>query len=158
MKQENLDQENLDQENLDQENLDQKNTRSISLEKKVIMYSPLTLAYMGDSVLDLMIKKHFVSRGQMQVQKYHKQVTRVVSAVNQAAFIDWYEDKLTETEEEVYHRGRNASVHTKAKNATMGEYKKATGLEAILGYLYLSEQGDRLCEIVDQLLTFSTGK
>jgi len=148
----------LNQESLNKESLNKESLNKESLEKKAVMYSPLTLAYMGDSVLDLMIKKHFVSQAQMQVQKYHKQVTQVVSAVNQSAFIDWYEEYLTETEEEVYHRGRNASVHTKAKNATMGEYKKATGLEAILGYLYLSEQEERLEEIVEQLLLFSTEK
>ena len=150
-----LNQESLNKESLNKESLNKESLNKESLEKKAVMYSPLTLAYMGDSVLDLMIKKHFVSQAQMQVQKYHKQVTHVVSAVNQAAFIDRFEENLTETEEEVYHRGRNASVHTKAKNATMGEYKKATGLEAILGYLYLSGQEERLGEIVEKLLEFS---
>ena len=116
------------------------------------MYSPLTLAYLGDSVLDLWVKEHFVRKANQQVQKYHKEVTGVVSAVSQAAFMDSIEESLTEEETAVYHRGRNASVHSKAKNATMAEYKKATGFEALLGYLYLSGQVERLEELICQLL------
>ena len=119
------------------------------------MYSPLTLAYLGDSVLDLMVKEHFVRKANQQVQKYHKEVTSVVSAVHQAEFIESIEADLTEEETGIYHRGRNASVHTKAKNASMAEYKKATGLEAVLGYLYLKEERSRLNEIVKRLLAFS---
>ena len=116
------------------------------------MYSPLTLAYLGDSVLELWVKEHFVRKANQQVQKYHKEVTGVVSAVSQAAFLVSIEESLTEEETAVYHRGRNASVHSKAKNATMAEYKKATGFEALLGYLYLSGQVERLEELICQLL------
>ena len=116
------------------------------------MYSPLTLAYLGDSVLDLRVKEHFVRKANQQVQKYHKEVTAVVSAVSQAAFMDSVEETLSEEETAVYHRGRNASVHSKAKNATMAEYKKATGFETLLGYLYLSGQEERLEELIRQLL------
>ncbi len=123
-----------------------------SIEKKAAMYSPLTLAYLGDSVLDLMVKEHFVRKVNQQVQKYHKEVTSVVSAVNQAEFIDGIEDQLSEEEAAVYHRGRNASVHTKARNASMAEYKKATGLEALLGYLYLTGKQERLEELVHAML------
>ena len=118
-------------------------------------YSPLSLAYIGDSVLDLYVKKHFVLQANMQVQKYHRLVTAVVSAVNQAAFMDAYVPGLSEEEQGVYHRGRNASVHTKAKNATMAEYKKATGLEALLGYLYLSGKEERLTELMSELILFT---
>ena len=120
--------------------------------KQAAMYSPLTLAYLGDSVLDLMVKEHFVRKANQQVQKYHKEVTSVVSAVHQAEFIESIEVDLTEEEIGIYHRGRNASVHTKAKNASMAEYKKATGLEALLGYLYLSGQTERLQELVCAML------
>ena len=118
-------------------------------------YSPLTLAYIGDSVLDILVKSYFVSLSNKQVQKYHREVSGVVSAVNQSAFIDGYEEKLSEEEQEVYRRGRNATVHTKAKNATMAEYKKATGLEAVLGFLYLKEEYGRVSELVKELLHFS---
>ncbi len=122
--------------------------------EKPELYSPLTLAYIGDSVLDLYVKRHFVMQANKAVQKYHKEVTAVVSAIHQAAFIDAYLPKLTGQEEAVFHRGRNASVHTKAKNATMAEYKKATGLEAVLGFLYLSGEKDRLEEVMDCLIHY----
>lgn len=118
------------------------------------MYSPLALAYIGDSIYDLMVKKHFVIKSNMQPEKYHKVVTSVVSANAQSAFIDSYMDKLTEKEQAVYKRGRNSSPHTKAKNASLENYLKATGFEAVLGYLYLSEQEDRLKEIIDESINF----
>lgn len=118
------------------------------------MYSPLALAYIGDSIYDLMVKKHFVIKSNMQPEKYHKVVTSIVSANAQSAFIDAYMDKLTEKEQAVYKRGRNSSPHTKAKNASLENYLKATGFEAVLGYLYLSEQEDRLKEIIDESINF----
>lgn len=119
------------------------------------MYSPLALAYIGDSIYDLMVKKHFVIKSNMQPEKYHKVVTSIVSANAQSAFIDSYMDKLTEKEQAVYKRGRNSSPHTKAKNASLENYLKATGFEAVLGYLYLSEQEDRLKEIIDESINLS---
>lgn len=118
------------------------------------MYSPLALAYIGDSIYDLIVKKHFVIKSNMQPEKYHKVVTSIVSANAQSAFIDSYMDKLTEKEQAVYKRGRNSSPHTKAKNASLENYLKATGFEAVLGYLYLSEQEDRLKEIIDESINF----
>jgi len=123
-------------------------------ESLVKMYSPLALAYIGDSIYDLMVKKHFVMKSNMQPEKYHKVVTSIVSANAQSAFIDSYMDKLTEKEQAVYKRGRNSSPHTKAKNASLENYLKATGFEAVLGYLYLSEQEDRLKDIIDESINF----
>lgn len=123
-------------------------------ESLVKMYSPLALAYIGDSIYDLMVKKHFVIKSNMQPEKYHKVVISIVSANAQSAFIDSYMDKLTEKEQAVYKRGRNSSPHTKAKNASLENYLKATGFEAVLGYLYLSEQEDRLKEIIDESINF----
>lgn len=115
-------------------------------------YSPLALAYIGDSVLDLMVKNYFVTASNMQPYKYHKQVTNIVKAVNQAAFIDIHIEDLTGEELDIYKRGRNTSTHSKAKNATQAEYKKATGLEAVFGYLYMSGQNDRLNTLVDMMI------
>lgn len=115
-------------------------------------YSPLALAYIGDSILDLMVKNYFVTASNMQPYKYHKQVTNIVKAVNQAAFMDKHIEELTEEELDIYKRGRNTSTHSKAKNATQAEYKKATGLEAVLGYLYMSGQNDRLKTLVDIMI------
>ena len=99
-------------------------------------YSPLTLAYIGDSVYDLLIRTESVCRANMQTNKYHKSVSKIVCAKAQADMIEALLNDLTEEEAEVYRRGRNATVYTKAKNATHGEYHKATGFEAVLG-LYL---------------------
>ena len=113
-------------------------------------YSPLALAYIGDSVYDLMVKTHFVSQSNMQPEKYHKKVTSIVSAPSQAEFIQSIMDDLTEEELAVYKRARNSSPHTKAKNATLSDYLVATGFEAVVGYLYLTGQNERLEEIVER--------
>lgn len=115
-------------------------------------YSPLSLAYIGDSVLDLMVKSYFVMHVNKQTYKYHKDVSNIVKAVNQAAFIECIVDELAEDELEIYKRGRNATTHSKAKNATMGEYRKATGLEALYGYMYLKGDIDRLQMFVGRMI------
>ncbi len=112
-------------------------------------YSPLALAYIGDSVFDLLIKNHFVFRSNMQPEKYHRRVTQIVSANFQSKFIEGYKDRLTEEELAVYKRARNSSPHTKAKNASLTDYLKATGFEAVIGYLYMSGQDERIKEIID---------
>ncbi|MCR5227266.1 MAG: ribonuclease III [Eubacterium sp.] len=118
------------------------------------MYSPLALAYIGDSIYDLMVKEHFVKQSNMQPEKYHKIVTSIVSANAQSAFIDSFLEQLNETELGIYRRGRNSSPHTKAKNASLENYLKATGFEAVLGFLYLSEKKERLTEIVNLSIEF----
>ena len=125
-------------------------------ESVVKMYSPLALAYIGDSIYDLMVKEHFVMQSNMQPEKYHKKVTSIVSANAQSAFVDYYMERLNETELGVYRRGRNSSPHTKAKNASLENYLKATGFEAVLGYLYLSEQTARLNDIVTESIEYVT--
>lgn len=91
----------------------------------------------------------------MQAEKYHKKVTKIVCAVNQAHFIDTYKEDLSEEELDVFRRGRNASSHSKAKHASLSEYKKATGFEAIIGYLYLKGDNGRLKEIIKQVLSLA---
>lgn len=115
-------------------------------------YSPLALAYMGDSILDLLVKKYFVTHSNMQPHKYHVEVSKIVKAVNQADYIDRVMEELSEDELDVYKRGRNTNTHSKAKNATMGQYRKATGLEALYGYLYLKGDMDRLQYFVDGMI------
>ena len=115
-------------------------------------YSPLALAYMGDRILDLLVKKYFVTHSNMQPHKYHVEVSKIVKAVNQADYIDRVMEELSEDELDVYKRGRNTNTHSKAKNATMGQYRKATGLEALYGYLYLKGDMDRLQYFVDGMI------
>ena len=115
-------------------------------------YSPLALAYMGDSILDLLVKKYFVTHSNMQPHKYHVEVSKIVKAVNQADYTDRIMEELSEDELDVYKRGRNTNTHSKAKNATMGQYRKATGLEALYGYLYLKGDMERLQYFVDGMI------
>lgn len=115
-------------------------------------YSPLALAYMGDSILDLLVKKYFVTHSNMQPHKYHVEVSKIVKAVNQAEYIDQIMEELSEDELDVYKRGRNTNTHSKAKNATMGQYRKATGLEALYGYLYLKGDMERLQYFVNGMI------
>lgn len=115
-------------------------------------YSPLSLAYLGDSVLDLLVKSYFVMHANKQTYKYHKEVTDIVKAKYQAEFVDCMLDQFTEEEQSVYKRGRNVKSHSKAKNATTGEYRKATGLEALYGFLYLKGDITRLRELTDRMI------
>ena len=116
------------------------------------LYSPLALAYMGDSILDLLVKKYFVTHSNMQPHKYHVEVSKIVKAVNQADYLDQIMEELSEDELDVYKRGRNTNTHSKAKNATMGQYRKATGLEALYGYLYLKGDMERLQYFVNGMI------
>ena len=111
-------------------------------------YSPLTLAYIGDAVYDLVIRTVVVERANRSANKLHKTVIRYVNAGTQAQMAMAIEEELTEEEKAVYHRGRNAKSYTSAKNASIADYRKATGLEALFGYLYLRGETDRLLMLV----------
>ena len=113
----------------------------------VRMYSPLTLAFMGDCVFEIVIRSIVVERGNRQAGSLHKIKSSVVNAKVQARMIEALMEELTEAERAVYKRGRNAKPHTVAKNASVNDYRKATGLEALFGYLYLSGQEDRILEL-----------
>ena len=113
----------------------------------VRMYSPLTLAFMGDCVFEIVIRSIVVERGNRQAGSLHKIKSSVVNAKVQARMIEALMEELTEEERAVYKRGRNAKPHTVAKNASVNDYRKATGLEALFGYLYLSGQEDRILKL-----------
>lgn len=112
------------------------------------MYSPLVLAYLGDGVYELVIRAKVVSQGNMQVNKMHKKSTSLVKAQAQAKMIRLLEPELTDEERAVFKRGRNAKSMTAAKNATIIDYRTATGFEALVGYLYLSGRFERLSELI----------
>lgn len=112
------------------------------------MYSPLALAYLGDGVYELMIRAKVISQGNMQVNKMHKKSTSLVKAQTQAQMIRLLEPELTGEERAVFKRGRNAKSVTAAKNATIVDYRTATGFEALVGYLYLAERFERLAELI----------
>ena len=111
-------------------------------------YSPLALAFIGDSVFDLVIKSVIVEKANCQVNKLQNKTSKIVRATTQALIVDALKDVLTEEEANIYRRGRNAKPYTKAKNASYSEYCKATGLEALVGYLYLKGDTDRLIALI----------
>lgn len=119
-------------------------------EQDVRAYSPLTLAYIGDAIYDLVIRSVVVERGNRAANDLHKRTTRYVKAEAQAKMIMALAEELTEEEEAVYKRGRNAKSYTSAKNATIGDYRKATGFEALMGFLYLTEQTDRMLYLIQR--------
>ena len=111
-------------------------------------YSPLALAFIGDSVFDLVIKSVIVEKANCQVNKLQNTTSKIVRATTQALIVDALKDVLTEEEANIYRRGRNAKPYTKAKNASYSEYCKATGLEALVGYLYLKGDTERLIALI----------
>ena len=111
-------------------------------------YSPLALAYLGDAVYELAIRTFVMNHGNTQVNKMHKKTAGLVKAEAQANFYKVLEEELTEEEKAVYRRGRNAKSVTMAKDATMKDYRMATGFEALMGYLYLTEQMERMAELL----------
>lgn len=117
-------------------------------EVDVRSYSPLTLAYIGDSIYDLIIRTVIVERGNRAADKLHKTATKYVNATTQSAMVSGVLDILSEEEKAVYQRGRNAKSYSVAKNASHTDYRKATGFEALIGYLYLQDKMERIIEII----------
>lgn len=111
-------------------------------------FSPLSLAYIGDAVYEVYIRSHVMNNGNMQVNKFHREATRYVSANAQSNIIHRIMQFLTEEEISVFKRGRNAHSYTSAKNADIVAYRHATGFEALIGYLFILKQFDRINEIV----------
>ena len=113
-------------------------------------YSPLTLAYIGDAAYELVIRTMVVEKGNRQASQLHRLTTSYVKAQAQAAMIEALEPELTEEELAIYKRGRNAKSYTSAKNASILDYRKATGLEALIGYLYLSGREERVLFLIKE--------
>lgn len=111
-------------------------------------YSPLTLAYLGDAVYDLIIRTLFVEQKNMPAKKLHQKTIQLVKAKAQAELILAIEDELSEDELAVFKRGRNAKASSVAKNADIHDYRNATGFESLCGYLYLSQKLDRVMELI----------
>lgn len=124
------------------------NTKFDITSKDIRTYSPLTLAYIGDAVYDLVIRSVLVNRGNTAVNNLHKKASAIVKAPSQAAVAASIMEELTEEEKDIYRRGRNSKPHTKAKNASTMEYLEATGLEAVIGFLYLKGDTDRALELI----------
>lgn len=119
-------------------------------EVDVRAYSPLALAYIGDVVYELIIRTVIVERANRAANELHKKAVKFVQAGTQAAMIQSLQDILTEDEMAVFKRGRNAKSNTSAKNASITDYRKATGFEALIGYLYLMGDMDRVLFLVKE--------
>ena len=117
-------------------------------EADVRAYSPLTLAYIGDAVYDVVIRTVIVERANRAANELHKRTVRYVQAGTQAAMAEALAEELTEDEMAVYKRGRNAKSYTSAKNASIQDYRKATGFEALVGFLYLTGQTQRMLALI----------
>jgi len=113
-------------------------------------YSPPALAFLGDAVFEIVIRSVVVGRGNRQPNRLHKEKAQIVNAVTQARMIEALQEELTGEEADIYRRGRNAKFHTAAKNASLTDYRKATGLEALCGYLYLTGRMGRVIELIDR--------
>ncbi len=111
-------------------------------------YSPLALAYIGDSIYDLVIKSLVLNGGNRPVQKLHLQTSAYVQASAQSSMMRRIQEELTEEEHAVYKRGRNAKSMSPAKNQSITDYRRATGFEALLGFLYLKKDWKRLLDLV----------
>lgn len=121
-------------------------------------YSPLTLAYLGDAVYEILIRTILVKKGNCPVKSLHARAASLVMARTQSQMMHTLEPLLTEEEKGVYRRGRNAHSPTMARHATMGEYRRATGFEALIGYLFLKEDDERLLELVRAGLGNESGR
>lgn len=117
-------------------------------EQDIRTYSPLTLAYIGDAIYDLVIRTVVVERANRPNGDLHHITVKYVNAGAQARMIEVLQGRLTEEEQSVYRRGKNSKPHTMAKNATPADYRKATGFEAVMGYLYLKGETERMLELI----------
>ncbi len=114
------------------------------------MLSPLNLAFIGDGIYELLVREHILRQANVPVNVLHKKAVELVRASAQSKAVDLIYDMLTEEEIAIFKRGRNTSSSV-PKNADVAEYRRATGLEALFGYLYCSNQNDRLCELFEKI-------
>ncbi|MCG7330804.1 Mini-ribonuclease 3 [Streptococcus cristatus] len=117
----------------------------------VNLINGIALAFEGDAVYSMYIRRHLIFQGLTKPNQLHREATKYVSAKSQANLISLMleEGILTEKEEDIYKRGRNANSHTKAKNTDIVTYRMSTGFEAVMGYLHMTEAIERLEELID---------
>ena len=111
-------------------------------------YSPLTLAYMGDCAYEIVIRTLLVHRGNAPVDKLNRKASRLAKAETQSQMITAIQEQLSEEELTMYKRGRNAKSYSSAKNASINDYRRATGFEALIGWLYLKGEFERMTQII----------
>lgn len=114
--------------------------------------SPLTWAYIGDGVYELFIRTHLINTTRLKPHMLHIEAIKYVKADAQVKILNKIHEKLTEEEKDIVRRGRNAENHHVPKNATVEEYSYATAFEALIGYLYLTKQDERLKEVLEMCI------
>ncbi len=122
-------------------------------EEVMRQYSPLALAYLGDGVYELYVRNYVLSQGNRQNHKLHEKSKHYVSCGAQQIFLEKIMPILTQDEQEIVRRGRNAKSHSKPRNADLGTYHAATGFEALWGYLYLAGERERMDQLFERILT-----
>ena len=130
----------------------EKNIMDININPRDV--SPLSLAYIGDAVYEVYIRSYIMKDVNMPVNKLHKTATKFVKAKAQSDIILAISESLSEEETAIFKRGRNAHSYTSAKNADIVDYRRATGFEALIGYLYLSKNTERLEQIIQMSIDF----
>ena len=119
---------------------------------EVKLMPPLVWAYVGDSVYELFIRTQLVNNSKMNPHKLHVEAIKYVKAQAQAEILENLQEFLTDEEKDIVRRGRNAQNHHLPKNANVADYSLATAFEALIGYLYLSKQDERLKEILNKII------
>lgn len=127
------------------------------LEERAFQMSPLALAYVGDAVWELAVRQMLALRGERRPGRLHRMAVQYVQASGQADRLARILPLLTERERSVFMRGRNAKSASVPRSATVGEYRLSTGFEALLGYLHLGDNVERLNELVSMLLSVEPG-
>ena len=113
------------------------------------LLSPLTLAFLGDAVYELCVRQRVVAEGNCPVNDMHRKAVKLVNAAAQSDAFERISGALTEEELAVYKRGRNANATSSPKHAALADYRRATGVEALFGYLYLNGETERIGELFD---------
>ncbi|SCU16070.1 cysteinyl-tRNA synthetase [Staphylococcus xylosus] len=124
----------------------------VNIDNKLL--NPLTLAYMGDAVLDQHVREYIVLKLKAKPNRLHQEAKRYVSAKSQAQTLEFLMENnwFTEEELDIVRRGRNAKSYTKAKNTDIQTYRKSSGLEAVIGYLYLEKEQKRLTALLESVV------
>lgn len=117
-----------------------------------MLYSPLSLAYIGDSVYELIIRSISVMKGNAPVHKLHLRSVKYSKAASQAKMLGMIYQYLSEDEADIVRRGKNSKPGTLPKNACAGDYMSATGLEALIGWLYIKKEYDRIIFLMQKAI------
>lgn len=122
--------------------------------EEVRQMSPLTWAYVGDSVYEQYIRTYLINTTKLKPHELHIKAIKYVKAKAQADILQGLEKILTEEEKDIVRRGRNTQTHHIAKNASVQDYMYSTAFEALIGYLYLTKQDERLCELLERVIIY----